>query len=266
MTPGIYVRMRLAGTLALVLSGYCMKAQQTSYQQFWNEFAFTHHLNEKWSLELSLGQTWTSTPSFGSMFSSNSQLYARFWAHYHLTPKWKFSFFYSYFYNRYLPEINQEKLPELRSAYQVIYFFHKDRYILNTRMRIEDRHLKTDNGKYEAYYRFRTQLKLMYPVTGREIKKNVFYGIASEEIYLKNNSQVAGNSLVDRTRFTFGLGYSVTDDMQIEVTYVNEFLPRSDGDVVYNALQINVGFNNFIANMSKKMFHKKETPQGLESN
>ena len=238
--------------------------EQTNYKQFWNEFNFTRTLKGKWSLELNLGQTWTSSPEQSSMFSYNSQLYARGWVHYHFNARWKFSFFYAYFFNRYVPEIKQKGLPEFRSAYQAIYYIHKLRYTLSTRLRIEDRHIRNDSGTFEAYYRFRTQIKLLYPINGKRIREGVFYGIGSEEFYFKTTTTLTGKEFFDRSRLTLGLGYSLTDDMQAELTYVNEFLPRDSGDEIYNVVQLNFSFNNFLENLKKKFSSKKENTQVSE--
>jgi hypothetical protein len=246
----------------LLLQGYAQ--EKTSYSQFWNEISFTRTLKGKWSLELNLGQTWTSSPDKGGMFSFNSQLYARGWVHYHYNPRWKFSFFYAYFFNRYVPEISQKGLPELRSAYQAIYYFHKVGYTLTTRFRIEDRHIRTDSGAFEAYYRFRTQVKLLYPINGKRIREGVFYGIGSEEFYFKTNANLTGREFFDRSRLTLGIGYSLTDDTQVEVTYVNEYLPRDKGDEVYNVLQVNFAFNNVLEKIKKKFFTKKDNTQVTE--
>jgi hypothetical protein len=267
MTAGIFMRTQIFLQLIFVCFFFLIQVQrvsaqeQTNYSQFWNEFSFTRALKGKWSLELNLGQTWTSSPEHNSMFSFNSQLYLRGWVHYHFSPRWKFSYFYAYFYNRYVPEIKQKGLPEFRTAIQAIYYFHKVRYTLSSRLRIEDRHLETDSGTNEAYYRFRAQLKLLYPINGKRIRQGVVYGIGSEEFYFKSGTNLTGHEFFDRSRFTIGLGYSITNDTQVEVTYVNEFLPRDKGDELYNALQLNFAFNNVIENVKKKFFAKNDKPK-----
>lgn len=228
--------------------------QHTTYNQFWNEFQFTRPLKGKWALEFNLGQTWTSAPNEKNFFHTNSQLYLRAWVHYYASPRWKFSFFYSYFYNKEVPEINQSKLPELRAAYQAIYFIKKIGYTLSTRMRLEDRHILDSNNVYEASYRYRQQIKLVYPFNSKIIRKKTIYGFTSDELFLKTGAKLTGSQTFDRNRFTIGAGYSITDDFQIEVSYANEYLPRTGGNEIYNALQINIMFNNFIPTIKKTIF------------
>ncbi len=236
-------------------NGYC---QNKTYNQFWNEFQFTRPLKGKWALEFNFGQTWTSTPVDKNFFHTNAQLYLRAWVHYYASPRWKLSFSYAYFYNKDVPEINQSKLPELRASYQATYFIKKIGYTLSTRMRLEDRHILDSNNVYEASYRYRQQIKLVYPFNSKVIRKNSVYGFSSEEIYLKTSASVTGSQFFDRNRFTIGAGYSITDDFQLEASYANEYLPRNGGNEIYHALQINLLFNNLFSNITKKIFSGPE--------
>ncbi len=243
----------------LIFSVSISEAQTNSYSQFWNEFAFTRSLKGKWVAELNLGQTWSSTPDINKPFYVNAQLYVRGWIHYYASPRWKLSSFFSYYYNRAVPELNQKQLPELRFALQGTYYIHKVRYTLLTRLRIEDRKLKTEDGIWQAFYRFRTQIKLVYPINGKTIRKGVVYGIGSDELFFKTGALISGGQFFDRNRLTLGAGYSFSDDFQVEITYANEYLPRKEVDEIYNAFQVNVNFNNFFSNIKKKYFNKNET-------
>jgi len=241
----------------LLFSGYGT-AQTNSYSQFWNEFAFTRSLKGKWVGELNFGQTWSSTPEVNNPFYVNSQLYARAWIHYYATARWKFSAFLSYFYNRAVPELSQKRLPELRTAYQATYYFHKIGYTLLGRLRIEDRKILTEEEVWEAVYRFRTQIKLVWPINGKSIRKGIVYAIGSDELFFKTGALISGAQFFDRNRLTVGAGYAFNDDLQLEITYVNDFLPREATNELYNALQVNVSINNFLPNVKKKLFNKNE--------
>ncbi|WP_336516091.1 DUF2490 domain-containing protein [Pollutibacter soli] len=241
----------------LILSIYGT-AQTNSYSQFWNEFAFTRAFKGKWVGELDLGQTWSSTPENSNPFYVNSQLYVRSWIHFYATSRWKFSAFFSYYYNRAVPELSQKRLPELRMAYQATYYFHKVGYTLLGRLRIEDRKLRTEENIWEALYRFRTQIKFVKPINGKAIRKGVVYAIASDELYFKTGAFISGTQFFDRNRLTAGAGYAFNDDIQLEVTYVNEYLPRDGTDEMYHAFQVNVSINNFFPNIKKKLFNRNE--------
>lgn len=231
--------------------------EKTVYNQFWQEFTFTKTFKGKWAGELNMGTTWTSAPPDNSIFYRNSQIYGRLWIHYFHSARWKFSAFYAYYFNRSLPEINQKDEPELRSAVQAIYYFKRRPFTVTGRMRLEDRHFHREEGYYEAVYRARLQAKGIFPINSQFIRKGTIYGIVANEVFFKTKSNVAGSAFFDRNRLTLGTGYSVTDDFQIEFSYVNEQLPRPESNSinVYNALQLNFSFNNLLPNLKKK-FHK----------
>lgn len=255
-----FLRQLLVLFVLLVISASSLFAQSkptTTYRQFWNEFAFTKPLKGKVALELNLGQSWTSTPEHKGMFSTNSQLYVRAWAHYYHSSRWKFSGFLAYYYNKDVPEINQRKAPEIRTSVQTQYFFRKIPYTLNARFRIEDRKILSDENIWEATYRFRLQMRCVYPINNKFITGGTFYALGSDELMFKSGSLIAGTQFFDRNRLTLGGGYAFTDDLQLEVTYANEFLPRTDSKELYHAFQVNAVFNNFLSNLKKKFFHKK---------
>ncbi len=229
--------------------------QSQSFGQFWSELAFTKTVGPKWSLEFNIGQTWTSTPVHTSIFGESAQIYGRLWGHYYMSPKWKFSLFFAYFYNKYVPDIDQREYPEGRLAMQATWYILKRRYTLLSRMRLEDRHIKNTDGYNEGVYRFRDQIKLIYPINEQRIRSGVVYGLASMELFVKSNSKVTGNQFFDRTRFTIGGGYSITDNIQAELTYANEWLPR-ETDEIYNAVQFNVAFNNIAGNILSRLKKK----------
>lgn len=235
--------------------------QTNIYTQFWNEFAFSRPLKGKKAFEVNIGQTWTSTPANNSMLATNSQLYLRVWGHYYQSSRWKLSAFMAYYFNKDVPEINQKKLPELRTAIQAMYFFKKVPYTLNARFRIEDRKIQRsqqDEKIWEASYRGRAQLRCLYPINNKLIKDGTFYMLASDEFFFKTGSLLAGSQFFDRNRLTLGGGYAFTDDFQLELSYANEFLPRGSETEIYNAFQINMAFNNFFPNLKKKHFKQKE--------
>jgi len=240
----------------LLLAGKSF-AQDQDYNQFWNEFSFTRDLNQKWSLEANLGLTTSSIPDKDDPFNSFTQFYFRAWAHYYPGTKWKLSAFYAYFYNYNVPELNQRKAPEFRSALQATYYAIKARGRVNFRFRYEDRHLQNDSLYFEAVSRFRLQAKFVYPITGHKIEKEVLYGFASEEVFFKTKSDISGPDFFDRNRFTIGLGYAFTNDIQFEASYANEILPRDGRRDLYHALQVNVIFTNFLSSVKKAFVRDK---------
>ncbi|OXA71401.1 hypothetical protein B0A67_11420 [Flavobacterium aquidurense] len=219
--------------------------QTTTYNQFWNEVQFNRTISEKWSAELNLGAVYSSTESSSNIFQQNIQRSARVWGHYYFSPRWKFSSFLAYNYNKDVPEIGQFKSPEVRFALQGIYYFHKTGYTLSTRMRMELRHMRNEEGDYDNVLRYRQQIKYIQPINSKVLREGVVYGVASDELFFKSGTKVTGLSFFDRNRLNIGAGYLFTDDIQVEITYANEYLPRDEGNQIMNAASLTVTFNNF---------------------
>jgi hypothetical protein len=139
---------------------------------------------------------------------------------------------------------------------QAIYYIERKRFIISTRWRIEDRHIKNSDSVFEAVNRLRAQIKTVYPFNGEEIGKHIFYGVGSEELIFKTASKISGPELFDRNRISAGAGYGAGDNFQIELVYINEYLPREISKI-YNELQVNIVINNFLPRLSKELFHKK---------
>lgn len=233
-------------------------AQTKSYGQFWNEIKFNRSINEKWSAELDLGANYSSTETSSNIFQNNVQRSLRGWGHYYLTPRWKLSSSVAYYNNKDVPEIGQFKSPEWRFSLQGIYYFHKTGYTLSTRMRVELRHMRNGDNEYENVIRYRQQIKYIQPINSKILREGVVYGIASDELYFKSGTKVTGQSFFDRNRLNVGAGYLITDNIQAELTYVNELLPRNGNNKIVNAASLNVTFNNLLQNIRKKISEKKE--------
>lgn len=245
--------------LVIILITSINYGQTTTYNQFWNEIQFTRTISEKWSTELNLGATYSSTESSSNIFQQNIQRSARVWGHYYFSPRWKFSSFLAYNYNKDVPEIGQFKSPEVRFALQGIYYFHKTGYTLSTRMRMELRHMRNEEGDYDNVLRYRQQIKYILPINSKVLREGVVYAVASDELFFKTGTKVTGLSFFDRNRLNLGVGYLFSDDIQAEVTYANEYLPRDNGNQIVNAASLTFTFNNLFRNLNKKLHHKNET-------
>jgi hypothetical protein len=233
-------------------------AQTDKLNQFWNEYTFTRDLSQTWVAELNAGLTSSSVPEDDNIFYGIIQIYGRVWIHHYPAERWKLSFFYAYYLNKNVPELEQIKAPEYRFAFQATYNLLKHHRVnVNLRGRIEDRNIKNQDLIFEAVERFRFQAKAVCPINAPKIAENVLYAFASDELFFKTKSQISGNEVFDRNRFILGLGYSATKDVQIEVSFANEILPRSGTDKVYNALQLNFIFNNFLSNTIKPFKRQK---------
>jgi hypothetical protein len=246
-------------SLIILCIGFDSKAQNQTYSQFSNEIQFTETIKDRWVTEFNIGQAYTSTPPYNkSMLSKASQFYLRGWVHYYLNPKWKLSYFYSFFFNVDIPEIDQKNYHEIRSAIQGIYYMHKVGYTLQSRFRIEDRHIQDSTKTFQAFYRLRSQIKYIKPINSKVFRKGVYYGFGAEELFFKTQAVITGKDFFDRNRITLGGGYCFSDDVQLELSYVNEFLPRGNGNQTYNQFQANLCINDFFKKMKNKNKVHKE--------
>jgi hypothetical protein len=233
-----------------------VNAQSEKYKQFWNEFQFTRTISDKWVTEINLGGSFGNTPLENNILKTNIQRTARIWGHYYISPRWKLSSFLAYYHNKDVPDIGQYASPEWRFALQGIYYIHKIGYTLSTRMRGELRFIRDEDLVYDHVYRYRQQIKFLKPINSQLLRQGVFYFVSSDEIFIKSKAKTTGLTFFDRNRFAAGAGYLVTDNFQLELTYVNEYLPRDKYNQIYHALSLAVTFNNFLPNLKKRFASK----------
>lgn len=242
----------------LIFGSTQLQAQTDNLNQFWNEYDFTKDLSQKWVLQLDAGLVTSSTPEDSDIFHNITQFYIRPWVHYYPSEKWKVSVFYAYYSNQNVPELNQRKAPEFRTALQATYSLYQSPQIkINLRGRIEDRHIENDDHYLEAVERFRFQVKAVCPVTTFGLKTKAMYVFASDELFFKTKSQVSGPDLFDRNRASLGLGFNLIDNIQIEIAYANEIMPRDPTNKMVNAIQLKGIFNNFFPTLIKSFKRKK---------
>jgi hypothetical protein len=241
-----------------------LKAQTKSYNQLANEFQFGRSINDKWAAEVWFGSAFSSTPNESRVLKTNIQRYFFVWGHYYLSPRWKLSSSIAYYYNKDVPDIGQYFSPEWRLSLQAIYFFHKTRYTLSTRSRVELRYIMNADSVFEFKFRYRQMLKFMIPLNSRVFRKGVFYAMTTEELLFKPDAKTTGVTFFDRNRFEIGGGYFITDDIQVELTYVNEFLPRDGGNEIYNCASFTFTFNNLLINLKKKIFPKSTEDEQVQ--
>jgi hypothetical protein len=234
------------------------RAQTTSYTQLCNELQFSRAINDKWAGELFLGGAFSNTPSDSRVLSTNIQRYFFLWGHYFYSPRWKLSGSFAYAINKDVPDIGQYYSPEYRLSLQGTYYFHKTGYTLTTRMRGEFRYIMNEDGVFEDKYRYRQMLKFVKPLNSRVMRKGVVYLLTAEELLFKPKAKTEGITFFDRNRFEIGGGYLITDNLQVEMAYLNEFIPRDSGNEIYNAMELTLTLSNLLPNLKKHIFPKKE--------
>jgi hypothetical protein len=242
--------------LFVLIFSFGVIAQNTSYTQLGNELQFARAINDKWAAEIYFGGTFSNTPSDPNVLSTNIQRYGMAWVHYYFSPRWKFSSSLAYYYNKDVPDIGQYFSPEYRWTVQGMYYFHKIGYTLLTRMRGEFRYMMNADSVFEDKYRYRQMIKFMKPLNSQVLRKGVFYLVTTEELLFKPQAKTKGVTFFDRNRFEIGGGYLITDDLQVELTYVNEFMPRDNGNEIYNVVSLTVTLNNLLQNIRNKITSK----------
>ena len=239
--------------LLMVCLSLHSKAQTNSYTQLGNEFQFVRALSDKVAAEIYIGSTFSNTPSEPRILSTNIQRYLSGWVHYYYSPRWKLSSSLAYYHNKDVPDIGQYFSPEWRLSLQGTYYIHKTGYTLYTRMRGELRYMMNAEGIYEDKYRYRQMIRFTKPINGKVLRKGIVYFTTSEELLFKPDAKTSGITFFDRNRFELGGGYLVTDNVQLELTYVNEFVPRDNVNELYNVISFTATFNNPLTNLKKRI-------------
>jgi hypothetical protein len=252
-SQGIRYNAIVVSVLLLLFFSSGVKAQTTNYTQLANELQFARAINDKWAAELWMGGTFSNTPSDDKVLSTNIQRYFFLWAHYYLSPKWKLSSSFAYYNNKDVPDIGQYLSPEYRLTVQAMYFIHKTGYTLATRMRGEFRYMMNADGVFEDKYRYRQMLKFVKPINSQVLRQGVVYFLTTEELLFKPQAKTKGIDFFDRNRFDIGAGYQITDDLAVELAYLNEYVPRDGGNEVYNVMEFTLTFNNLFPNIKKRI-------------
>jgi hypothetical protein len=232
---------------------FILNAQTTSYKQFSPEFQLNRAISDRWAVEFNFNTTFSDTPSESKVTNTKIQGAALVWAHYFFSPRWKFSANLSYYNNNDQPEIEQVQSHEWRLAVQSIYYLNRKGFTLSTRMRPEIRFVTDEDGTFQTTYRYRQMLKYIQPVNRPVLRQGTWYAVASEEVLFRSSAKSSGIHHFDRNMFVVGAGMMINDDLQVELTYTNEFAPRDDGNILSNLTSFTLTTNNLFTNIHRKI-------------
>jgi hypothetical protein len=249
--------------LALFPCMMCM-GQTNEYNQISNEFQFTRTLTDKLATEVAINGDFSETPNESQILKTNIQRGINVYGHYQYSSRWKFSSFVARYYNKDVPDIGQYNANEWRFGLQGIYYIKKVGFTLSTRARAELRFLQNEEGLYEDIYRYRQLIKLMQPLNAKVLRQGVFYTMISEEVIFRSKVNTSGMAHFDRNRLTIGAGYVFTDDLQLELSYTNEYAPRDTGNQLYHIMGATLTINNFVPKVKKKLASMNLLPQSDE--
>jgi hypothetical protein len=239
--------------LCMLLSTFSMHGQTTDYKQFSPEFQLNRVFSDKMALELDVNGTFSNTPSENKVFKTLIQGAGLIWVHYFISPRWKLSSNLGYYNNHDQPEIGQFNSTEWRFGLQANYYINKIGFTLSTKLRPEVRFVTNEEGNYEDIYRYRQMLKFIKPINSQLLRQGTYYAVASEELFFRSTRKSGGFHYFDRNMFAFGGGYMLTDNLQLELTYTNEFIPRDDGDQLNNQITITFITNNLFLNIKDRV-------------
>ncbi len=242
----------LFALIFLSLIPFAGNAQSSTSNQFWSRYKLSHAFGNKWASEIDFTGRFSDTPEKKSILATRSQFGIQGWAHYHFSSRWRFSGSVGFYDNFYLPDIDQESSTEWRFTVQGVYFFHKIGYTFSTRGRAEIRNIHDEENGITNTFRYRQRVKYQKPLNSKSFRKGVFYVLASDELIFRINSTEDHNTFFDRNVLSFGGGYVLTDNLQLEMAYVNQFLPRSDGNQIIHALSFTITFNNLLGQIQGK--------------
>jgi hypothetical protein len=114
--------------------------------------------------------------------------------------------------------------------------------------------MMNSEGDFKFSWRYRQMLKFVKPLNSQVLRKGVVYLLSTEELIFKPEAKTKGVNFFDRNRFDIGGGYQITDNLAVEIAYLNEFVPRDSGNDVYNVMEFTLTFNNLFPQLREKLF------------
>ena len=243
----------IALTLSLLSIAFFESAysQSTSTTQFSNELRFARTLAKRWSGEITFTNTWMQSPPADGLFDQYAEWSLGGWGHNYIAAKWRISLGAFYYHKLEVDEPQQLKSNEIRFSGQGTFYIKKIGYTITGRSRLEWRNVQDAERNFETVLRLREQVKMVVPINSKNIREGVFYGFASEEIFLKTPSDDFGNEIFDRNRFDVGAGYVLTHDVTVELYYSNVFIPR-EVNQVNSVVNLDFSFRNLAENIKKR--------------
>jgi hypothetical protein len=210
--------------------------------QIWNEVAITQQTGKRFVSQLDLQWSGSSDVQGGLNISKHTINYGgRVWQHYYPNPNLKLSGFLGYWFSPNTPEINQMENTEVRLALQAQHVKRWSRYSFYNRIRYERRVLTPPNNGNDIENRFRYMPKLFIGLNHEVIDAGTFYGILSDEIFMK----MGNSNFLDQNRLTLGIGYCLNKHMSLELAYVNRFISNQNAANEFTqAISISVGIND----------------------
>jgi hypothetical protein len=174
------------------------------------------------------------------------------WYHYYPTRTMKVSAGTYYGHSFDVDEIGQRLMDEFRLSAVALYNVPARRLYLSHRFALDFRWLQYEEEKNQKI-RFRYRLKAIVPLNKKELVKGALFASANEEIFFSKFNNGNRNQLLEQSRTNIGIGYCLTDNIQIEPNYTLALAPVF-GSGVYslsNVYSIRFTLNNLFGKKEK---------------
>jgi len=255
-------RIHIFFVLALLfLQSTKLIAQNNTSYQFWPEIDFTSKPLNKSTIGIDIYSNRESYAENTSTFGYQSGIGGKIWFNHYFKSKVKTSAFFEPIYNKANHESGHNNTMEYRIAIQNVYYAPFKRWTLQNRIRIEDRIIENSSGDFVNTVRPRYLIKSIIGINKKVLIQGALYLLASNEIMFNTGSSVTGYHIFDRNLSQIGLGYCITDYINLEAQYAYTIRLGANGNYsTIEALAVTLSFNNiFSVEYFKGYFHKDKT-------
>ncbi|WP_083921296.1 DUF2490 domain-containing protein [Cytophaga aurantiaca] len=229
-------------------------AQHKKFSQAYIETDFTTKPIKRYLFELDLTQGTSADTGQTNILKYRSYAIVNPWFHFYPTRVIKLSLGGFYRHDLDVEEINQNSMNEYRISAYALFNISSRKFYLSHRAGIDLRWLMyDDNTQYRTQLRYR--LKAIMPINKKELVKGTFFLSFSEEILFSKVNNPKRTQLINLFLTNVGLGYCLTDNIQIEPGYSCQYHPLfgTDSSTLTNVWNIRFTFNNiFIGYLKDK--------------
>ncbi len=138
---------------------------------------------------------------------------------------------------------------ETRTWLQIAMDHTWDRFIIEHRYRIEQRHLSTGYKN-----RFRYRLNATIPINHKEVSPKTLYAYIGDEVFFTDKTP-----FYERNRFYGGLGYKFSSRIALQSGYMRQFDYKLTSTTSRNFLQVALFFN-----LRLEDFHRHTAPSATD--
>lgn len=230
-------------------------AQHKKFSESYIETDFTTKPIKRYLFELDLTRGTKADTGQTNVLKYRSYNIVNAWFHFYPTRVIKLSLGGFYRHNNEIEEINQPLMNEYRISFYSLFNIPSRRFFLSHRAGVDFRWMAyDDHTTYRTQLRYR--LKAIMPINKKELVRGAFFLSLSEELLFSRVNNPHRTQIIDLFITVAGLGYCLTDNIQIEPNYASQYHPLfgTDSSTLTNVWSIRFTFNNIFVGYLK---HKK---------